>query len=58
MDIMPQCFICKHFNFDKKLTCTAFREGIPQDILVNLFDHRKPHPGDGGTTFERKDENV
>jgi hypothetical protein len=37
---------------DPKMTCDAFPEGIPDDILWNKFDHRKPHDGDHGVRYE------
>lgn len=55
----PQCFRCKHYR-DVKLetgapmTCTAFPEGIPEEIVFNDFDHAKPHDDDHGIQFEDK----
>jgi hypothetical protein len=31
-------------------TCAAFPEGIPEPILLGLYDHTKPYAGDGGLT--------
>lgn len=31
--------------------CAAFPDGIPDDILFEGYDHRKPHTGDGGVLF-------
>ena len=31
--------------------CTAFPEGIPDDILEERFDHRNAHAGDDGVLF-------
>jgi hypothetical protein len=32
-------------------TCDAFPDGIPVGILDGSFDHRLPHPNDGGVRF-------
>ena len=45
-----QCFTCKHYA--AALTCDAFLERIPQDILNGTIDHRKPYPGDNGIQWE------
>ena len=44
-----QCVSCKHKT---GLTCKAFPEGIPKEMLRNQFDHRNPHPDDNGIRFE------
>ena len=48
------CLLCKHLNKDG-ISCNAFPDAIPQDILANVFDHRKPWPGDNGILFEPKE---
>lgn len=46
---MPMCFECKrHFG---DLTCDAFPDGIPQEIVLSEHDHRKPFVGDDGFRF-------
>ena len=50
--IKPQCHHCRHWTVGT-LTCKAFPEGIPQGVLMNVIDHRKPIEGDGGIVFEQ-----
>ena len=50
---MPQCFACKHLlEFEEKITCKAFPQGIPEEILSGKFDHSKAYDGDQGIRFE------
>jgi len=46
---------CRHLTWDKgePVTCRAFPAGIPEEIFLNGFDHRKPYPGDHGIRFEQ-----
>ena len=45
-----QCLLCKHhFGGD---TCKAFQDKIPDIILENKHDHRKPYSKDGGIQFD------
>lgn len=52
--ISNQCFNCLHFNLSEVikekviLTCTAFPEGIPDDILSGKVSHENTVAGDGG----------
>jgi len=52
--IVPQCFYCKHFHKSKRgvFACKAYPDGIPDDILFNEVDHRKPVEGDRGIQFQ------
>ncbi len=34
------------------VACAAFPDGIPDEIYVDGFDHRKPFDGDNGLRFE------
>ena len=48
------CYKCKHLNKDN-VSCDAFPDVIPQDIIAGVIDHRKPFPGDNGILFEPKE---
>lgn len=50
----PLCLTCKHFVDDKQFTCSAFVDGIPDEILTGQFDHHEPYPGDHEVRFEPK----
>ena len=39
MFIIPQCIDCKYFIVDRRYICSAFPEGIPEDILLNRIKH-------------------
>jgi hypothetical protein len=41
---------CRHKSKGSR-TCSAFPDGIPEVILLNLHDHREPYPGDNGVRF-------
>ena len=46
------CSSCKHYN--KDLTCKAFPNRIPIEILRGEHDHRTPFEGDRGIQYEQK----
>ena len=49
----PKCVVCRHFRPTRPgSTCAACPEGIPEDILLQGFDHRQRHSGDNGIVFE------
>lgn len=52
----PACIDCKHLHRGDpnatRNTCEAFPEGIPDVILFEGRDHRKPFKGDRGVRFE------
>ncbi len=39
--LLSQCLVCKHAP-SGVLACKAFLGGIPDAIITNNFDHRKP----------------
>jgi hypothetical protein len=49
---ISQCLSCLHKRAG--YFCDAFpaAAGIPDEILANRFDHRRPHPGDHGVRWE------
>lgn len=52
----PICYGCKHLvpTSEFELKCTAFPQGIPNEIVLSKHDHRTPFPGDHGVRFEAK----
>ena len=57
----PICVDCAHFERGEDgigLTCAAFPEGIPDEILFGDHDHHQPFDGDHGIQFEPRDEET
>lgn len=54
MELKPMCLACRHLDRENSRThsCNAFKEGIPEEIWTNRFDHHNPYPGDDGVRFE------
>ena len=57
----PICYDCRWFHEPKPseddetpLSCAAYPDGIPHEIIVSDVDHNDPYPGDGGRQFEAK----
>lgn len=55
-----QCIKCKHVHSSKikkqpsPMSCEAFPNGIPSDILNGKISHTKHIPGDNGIKFEKR----
>lgn len=54
----PICMMCKRYHWNNQLSnsCDAFPGGIPEAILTNQADHRRPYKGDKGMMFISNDE--
>lgn len=49
--IVTACARCVR-RHDDGVTCDAFPEAIPEQILDGELDHKKPFPGDHGLQFK------
>lgn len=51
------CPFCIHFNSNirDRTVCTAFPNGIPDEIKFGYAHHTEPWPGDNGIRFEPKE---
>ncbi len=62
MVVTMLCTKCKHFHVGTTgrfaLSCAAFPDRIPQEIVEVRHNHRHPYPGDHGIQFEPKDEGA
>jgi hypothetical protein len=55
MTIVPQCLSCRNWiGPTPNPHCRAFRVAIPDKILSNRHDHKRPFPGDHGIRFEEQ----
>jgi len=51
--IWPFCMFCAHCRVkNRRITCAAYPDGVPQQILLWQWDHRQPLPDDHGIQFE------
>jgi len=50
IEISKQCATCRHWL--DGLTCEAFPEGIPDEIIFEGRDHTEPFKGDRGIRYE------
>jgi hypothetical protein len=49
----PLCLFCTRLSYhDGKPICPAFPQGIPDEIWIGGFDHRKAFKEDQGIRFE------
>lgn len=56
---MSLCHVCantRDWNEDGRLTCLAFPDGIPNELLAEGADHRVEFEGDGGVRFVPEDD--
>lgn len=51
----PVCLMCKHLK--KNITCEAFPNGIPEDIVGGTNDHSQKHPDQENDIVFEKIEN-
>jgi hypothetical protein len=49
MSISDQCPSCARYRGLGE--CSAFPNGIPQEIMSGEFDHTQPHDKDGGLRY-------
>jgi len=56
----PMCMYCKHLTetLEGRDACRAFPEGIPDEIYLKYYDHRKEFQGDKGIRFEAIDKKA
>jgi hypothetical protein len=49
---LSQCHRCARYAGHD--VCEAYPDGIPSNVIYNLYDHRLPHEGDHGLQFVPK----
>jgi hypothetical protein len=58
---MPICLGCRHYDRTAPgpgFACTAFPDGIPDEIFYSEADHREPFEGDQGIRFDPVDDEA
>jgi len=50
ISMSEQCANCQHITYS--VSCKAFPDGIPDDILEGAFDHTQPYDGDRGIRYK------
>lgn len=58
MTVDSQCTSCTHLKTGHPWRCDAFPkgDGIPNDVKLNILDHRRAVPGDNGVRWEAVDD--
>lgn len=57
-----QCLECRHYRGVQERkdfpvhVCEAYPDGIPEEIVTGMHDHRAPFAGDNGILFEPANE--
>lgn len=51
--VVSPCATCAHKN-PLDTTCSAFKSGIPLNILTGRHSHKKPYPGDNGIVYSEQ----
>ncbi len=52
------CHKCRYLHSDG-MSCMAYPDGIPEDILIGKIDHTEPQPDDNGIQFKpRQGERI
>jgi hypothetical protein len=56
---VPICYSCYYLEADGLgMTCAAYPNGIPTEILESEVDHRLPYTGDNGIQFKQNPDRL